>query len=129
MPPPLRSILACADACAPSGNKNVRLSVATAVLNVASHMHSSSEPPSSSTAVRVLDVVGTIVGSGSYESEPMVRSLVALGTVLMLPGGCGEEVKRVAKERGIGSMVQMAANGGHGDMVGAVSKEILSILS
>lgn len=91
-------------------------------------MHSSSTPPSSSSAVRILDVVGTIVGCGKYETEPIVRSLVALGTVLLLPGGCGTEVKRVAKERSIGSMVERVASG-HGDMAKAVAKEILSILS
>ncbi|KAL7525055.1 hypothetical protein ACHAXR_000838 [Thalassiosira sp. AJA248-18] len=121
-------ILECANACAPSNNKNVRLSVATAVLNASSYMHSSSVSPSSSSAVRVLDVVGTIVGCGKYESEPIVRSLVALGTVLLLPGGCGEEMQKAAKERSIGSMVERVSSG-HGDMAKAVAKEILSILS
>jgi hypothetical protein len=60
------------------------------------------------------------------ETEAMVRSLVALGTVLLLPGGCGSEVKTLANERSIGSMVQRVA-GSHGEMAGAVSKEIMSI--
>ena len=123
-------ILECANACATSNNKNVRLSVATAVLNTSSYMMSSSStaPPHSASAVRVLDVVGTIVGCDKYESEPIVRSLLALGTVLLLPGGCGTEVRRVAKERSIGSMVERVSSG-HGDMAKAVAKEILSILS
>ncbi|KAL9180234.1 hypothetical protein ACHAXT_008204 [Thalassiosira profunda] len=120
-------ILECAEACAPSGNKNVRLSVATAVLNTSSYMHASSFA-SSSSAVRILDVVGSIVGCGMYEAEPIVRSLVALGTALLIPGGCGAEVQRIAKERGIGSTVERAASG-HGDMAKAVAKEILLILS
>lgn len=120
-------ILDCAEICATSGNKNVRLSVATAILNTTSYMHASSTTFSSSVAMRVVDVVGTIAGCGKYETEAMVRSLVALGTVLLLPG-CGSEVKKLANERSIGSMVQRVA-GGHGEMAGAVSKEIMSILS
>lgn len=121
-------ILECANACATSNNKNVRLSVATAILNASSYMMSSTAPPHSSSALLVLDVVGTIVGCGKYESEPIVRSLMALGTVLLLPGGCGSEVQRVAKERSIGSMVERVSSG-HGDMAKAVAKDILSILS
>lgn len=122
-------ILDCAEACAASDNKNVRLSVATAILNTSSYMHASSTAAfPSSVASRVVDIVGTIVGCGKYESEPIVRSLVALGTVLLLPGACGSEVKSLAKERSIGSMVERVAVG-HGEMASAVSKEIMSILS
>ena len=122
-------ILDCAEACAASDNKNVRLSVATAILNTSSYMHASSTASfPSSVASRVVDIVGTIVGCGKYESEPIVRSLVALGTVLLLPGSCGSEVKNLAKERSIGSMVERVA-AGHGEMASAVSKEIMSILS
>jgi phospholipase A-2-activating protein len=125
----VNKILDCAEKCATSSNKNVRLSVATAILNTSSYMHASSTITfPSSTAIRVVDVVGTIAGCGKYETEAMVRSLVALGTVLLLPGGCGSEVKKLANERSIGSMVQRVA-GGHGEMAGAVSKEIMSILS
>lgn len=121
-------ILECANACAPSNNKNVRLSVATAILNTSSYMHTSSTPISSSSAIRIIDVVGTIAGCGKYESEPILHSLVELGTVLLLPGGCGAEVQKVAKERGIGSMVERVASG-HGDLAKAVANEILSMLS
>eukprot|EP00581_Thalassiosira_minuscula_P019963 CAMPEP_0183713124 /NCGR_PEP_ID=MMETSP0737-20130205/8078_1 /TAXON_ID=385413 /ORGANISM="Thalassiosira miniscula, Strain CCMP1093" /LENGTH=848 /DNA_ID=CAMNT_0025941873 /DNA_START=41 /DNA_END=2590 /DNA_ORIENTATION=- len=121
-------ILECANACAPSNNKNVRLSVATAVLNASSYMHASSTPISSSSAILILDVVGTIVGCGKYEPEPIVRSLVALGTTLLISGS-GAEVQRVAKERGIGSMVQGVMSSDHGNMSKAVANEILLILS
>ena len=117
----VNKILDCAEACATSCNKNVRLSVATAILNTSSYMYASSTPIPSSVAMRLVDVVGTIAGSGMYETEAMVRALVALGTVLLLPG-CGPEVKMLAKERSIGSMVERVA-------AGAVSKEILSVLS
>jgi phospholipase A-2-activating protein len=121
-------ILDCAEACVTSDNKNVRLSVATAILNTSSYMHSSTTTVPSSVAMRVVDVVGAIAGCGKYETEAMVRSLVALGTVLLLPGGCGSEVKMQAKERSVGSMVERVA-GGHGEMARAVSKEIMSVLS
>ena len=120
-------ILDCANACAPSDNKNVRLSVATAILNTSSYM-SSSPPSSAASAIRILDVVGTILECGKYESEPIARSLVALGTALLLPGECGTEVQRVAKERSVNAMVE-GVSSGHGDTVKAVAKEILSILS
>jgi len=121
-------ILDCAEACVTSDNKNVRLSVATAILNTSSYMHASTTTVSSSVAMRVVDVVGVIAGCGKYETEAIVRSLVALGTVLLLPGGCGAEVKMLAKERSVGSMVERVA-AGHGEMACAVSKEIMSVLS
>ena len=122
-------ILDCAEACATSDNKNVRLSVATVILNTSSYMHASSATPfPSSVAMRVVDVVGAMAGCGKYETEATVRALVALGTVLLLPGGCGSEVKMLAKERSVGTMVDRAA-AGHGEMAKAVSKEITSVLS
>ncbi len=118
----------CTEGCIPSGNKNVRLSVATVILNVSSYMHASGAAFSSSTAIRILDIVGNIVGCGTYESAAVVRSLGALGTVLLLPGESGTEAKRVAKERSLGSMLERVVSM-HGDMAKAVSSEILSILS
>mmetsp|Transcript_37749 Transcript_37749/g.81452 ORF Transcript_37749/g.81452 Transcript_37749/m.81452 type:complete len:867 (-) Transcript_37749:151-2751(-) len=120
-------ILLCANACALSKNKNVRLSVATAVLNTSSYMSTSTTPLPAS-ATHMLDVIGTIVGSGKYESEPFVRSLMALGTILLVSGACGAEAQRVAKRRGIGSIVDQAS-GQHGDKACAVANEILGILS
>ena len=118
--------LKCAQLCALSNNKNVRLSVATAVLNTSSYIHSSSSP-STSEAECILDVVGTILGCGKYESEPIVRSLMALGTVLLLPGSCGMEVKGLAKERSLGSTAERVASE-HGELAKSVAKEILSII-
>jgi len=118
--------LKCAQLCALSNNKNVRLSVATAVLNTSSYIHSSSSP-STSEAECILDVVETILGCGKYESEPIVRSLMALGTVLLLPASCGMEVKGLAKERSLGSTAERVASE-HGELAKSVAKEILSIL-
>ncbi|KAL3823743.1 hypothetical protein ACHAXA_004836 [Cyclostephanos tholiformis] len=121
-------ILECANACALTNNKNVRLSVVTAILNTSSYMLSSNTPPSFTSATLLIDIIGTIVGCGKYESEPIVRSLVALGTVLLLPCGCGVEMRKVAKVRNIGSMVERVANG-HGDMAKAVARDICKMLS
>ncbi len=68
---------------------------------------------------------------GKYEPEPMVRSLVALGTVFLLPDGRGADAVKSANGRGISSMLEHLANtndGNSGDMTKAVVKEILSIL-
>lgn len=91
-------------------------------------MHLSSMPPSPTSAILLLDVVEAIMGCRKYESEPIVWALLALGTVLLLPGKCGMEVKRVAKEQNVGSMVEQAVDG-HGDMAKAVTCDILSLLS
>jgi hypothetical protein len=68
---------------------------------------------------------------GKYEPEPMVRSLVALGTVLFLPDGRGADAVKSLKGRGISSMLERLANTDDGTSDGktkAVVKEILSIL-
>ena len=119
----------CANACALSNNKNVRLSVATTILNTSSYIHASSSPSSASSAVSIIDVVKKIVTCDKYESEPIVRCLVAVGSVLLLQGESGIEVKRIAKERGVGSIMEGADIAKHGDMAKAVAKEISSILS
>lgn len=110
-PPPspsLTRILECANACALSNNKNVRLSVVTAILNTSSYMHSSSTSADlSSSATLVIDIVKSILLCNKYESESIVRALLALGTVLLLP--CRGDTKimiQIAKERNIGPMVE-----------------------
>ena len=119
----------CANACALSNNKNVRLSVATTILNTSSYIHASASPSSASSAVSIIDVVKKIVTCDKYETEPIVRCLVAVGTVLLLQGDSGTEVKRIAKERGIGSILESADTAKHGDLAKKVAEEILSLLS
>jgi hypothetical protein len=122
----LHRILDCISICVASGNKNVRLGIATALLNSSSYMYSSAST-STSSAVRILDLVGTIAGSGIYEAEAISRVILALGTVLLIPGACGEEAKRTARERGMLSMLARVASGN--DVSVAAAKEIRSILS
>ena len=102
--------LECANACALSNNKNVRLSVVTAILNTSSYMHATSSCTSadlSSSATLVIDIVKSILLCNKYESESIVRALLALGTVLLLP--CRGDAKimiQIAKERNIGPLVE-----------------------
>jgi hypothetical protein len=56
---------------------------------------------SSSAPTLVIDIVKSILQCNKYESEAIVRALLALGTVLLLPGGI-----QIAKERNIGPMVE-----------------------
>ena len=76
---------------------------------------------------RILETAGTILGSGKYESEAVVRVLVAVGTVLLVPG-CEDEAKAAANGMGVSSMVERIG-GAHGDRAGAVAGEIRSILT
>jgi hypothetical protein len=87
----------------------------------------SSASTATTLAVRILDLVGTIAGSGIYEAEAISRVLLALGTVLLIPGVCGDEAKRTARERGMLSMLERVATGNDASVNAA--KEIRSILS
>ena len=80
-----------------------------------------------SSAVRVIDLVGTIAGCGKYEPEAISRVLVALGTMLLLPGQCGEEAKKTAREKGMQSMLDRVTSGSKLSI--EVAKEIKSMLS
>ena len=83
-------------------------------------MHLSSMPPPPTLVLLLLDVVEIIMGCRKYESEPIVWSLLALGTVLLFPGKCGMEVKRAAEEQNVELMVEQVVDG-HGDMAKAVA--------
>ena len=122
----LLDVLQCAEDLASSTNKNVRLAVSTVILNAASYGVSNGgmDPES---AKKILSVVGTIVGSSLYESEGVVRALVALGSTLLIPGAGGEAAKEEAKSLHFDSMVGHAANA-HGDKAKGVADEICLIL-
>jgi len=120
----LDRILDCAELFAISENKNVRLSVATLILNASSYIKSSSAGTTSSTADHILSIVGTIIGSGLYESEATVRVLVALGTLLL----ADDSIKVKAKSLHMSSMVDHAGSQ-HGEKAKAVAGEIQLILA
>jgi len=122
----LVSVLKCGENLANSSNKNVRLAVSTVVLNAASYGMSSGGLDAASSE-QILAVVGAIVGSGLYETEGVVRALVAMGTALLIPGGGGVAAKEKAKALHIESMVTHVASQ-HGDKAKGVADDITKVL-
>ena len=104
----------------------MRLAVSTVVLNAASYGVSSGSLDAAS-AEQILAVVGAIVGSGLYETEGVVRALVAMGSALLIPGGGGVAAKEKAKSLHMESMVSHVASQ-HGDKAKGVAEEITKIL-
>jgi len=113
----LDSILACTTKFANSANKNVRLSVATVLYNVAFYMHSKTARVD--ICIQIVTLVNSILGWRSYETEALTSVLVALGTVAM---SC-PEAKEAAKSLYVVSKVEMAASP-HGDLAKTVAKEV-----
>lgn len=119
----LESVLTCAESFAQSKNKNIRLSVATVLLNTAFFLHSSTGGGYAGLHQRVVSIVSVILQSNSYESEAMIRTLVALGTIVL----ANAEAKGAAKSLFLGSKVEPAAYP-HGDKAKAIAKEIYSLI-
>jgi len=109
-----------------SKNKNIRLAVATLILNICSHMHlikGGASCNDGASSDDILSAIGAIIGSGLYEAEAIVRVLVALGTLLL----ADPAAKAKAQSLNMTSMVQSAANP-HGEVAKGVAEEIHSIL-
>lgn len=124
----LPAVLRTALDLAGTDHKNVRLAIATAVLNAAAHAHSSLVGAEAGTAaVGVLDAAAAIAATGRYEAEATVRTLAGVGTVLLLDGEGGERIRTLARRRDVASMARRAAEG-HGEAAGAVADEIGLIL-
>ena len=74
---------------APS-NKNLRLSISTLILNIASFLKSSSSSISSvllkQYILQILVLIQKILSTSTYENEAMIRTLLGLGTVLLIDG-------------------------------------------
>jgi len=117
----LQPVLKCCEKFIISNNKNVRLSAATLLYNVSYCLHSNEA--SSVIASQVVVQVDSILKNKSYETEALVRSLVALGTAAM----CSPEAKETAKSLFVVSRVEMAASP-HGDLAKAVAKEVYNVL-
>ena len=118
----LEDILKCANTFLSSGNKNIRLSVATLIYNVAYFLHST-KANRPEIAVHIVTLVDSILQARTYEAEGIVRSLLALGTVVL----AYPEVKQVAKSLYVVSRVEMSASP-HGDVAKAVAKEVYHVL-
>jgi phospholipase A-2-activating protein len=131
----LKAILHSATvSCAASGNKNVRLSVATIALNASSHMltaSSSSSPPSSEDIEALLKLLEAILTQhvATYESEAISRTLLAFGTMLLLPGVAGQSVKAQAASLNLTSSLITSVAEKHGETAKGIATEIATILN
>lgn len=79
----LEGVLSCVEKFVKmtGGNKNLRLTVSTVLLNIASGLHNQEGVPPS----LLWDVLGHVLSSQpAYETEALTRALVALGTILLL---------------------------------------------
>lgn len=115
------SVLDCAEKYVLSSNKNIRLSVATLLMNVSSYVNAAPNAPEVSH--QVVSLVNKLLDSKLYESEPTTRALLALGTIAL----AREDARASAKTLYLTTKVEPAASP-HGDKAKAVAKEIYSIL-
>ncbi|KAL3945270.1 MAG: hypothetical protein SGBAC_000618 [Bacillariaceae sp.] len=114
----LDEILTCANSFVASSNKNIRLSVATLLYNIAYYIHSKSSSDST-TASRVITYIDAILKARSYEAEAVTRVLIAAGTLAL----ANPQAKETAKSIFMVSRVEMSASP-HGDVAKAVAKEV-----
>jgi len=118
----LDDILTCINSFIASTNKNVRLSVATLLYNIAYYIHSKATSDST-TASRVITYIDAILKAQSYEGEAITRALIAAGTVAL----ANLQAKETAKSIFMVSRVEMSASP-HGDVARAVAKEVYQVL-
>ena len=119
----LEDMVKCAQTFVASTNKNVRLSVATLLYNIAYYLHST-KATRPEIAAQVITLVDTILKARTYETEAMIRCLVALGTTVLANP---DDSKQVAKALFVVSRVEMAASP-HGDVAKTVAKEVYHVL-
>ena len=119
----LEAVLRCNEKFISSKNKNIRLSVATLLYNTSFYIFSKGQC-NPEIASQVVLQVKLILNSKAYETEALVRSLVALGTVVM----SSPKAKETAKSEHVVSLVEMSASP-HGDLAKALAKEVYSVLS
>ncbi len=117
------SVLEATETLVLSSNKNIRLSVATVLLNVTSYYHANEGKGAESSAYYIVSMLTSIIESKSYDEESLFRSLVALGTLIL----CSEVGKDAAKSMFLASKVEPAASP-FGSKVKAVAKEVYSLL-
>jgi phospholipase A-2-activating protein len=119
----LEPVLRCNEKFINSKNKNVRLSVATLLYNTSFYVFMNGGI-SSDIGSQVVSQVDMILKSKMYETEALIRSMVALGTVVMAT----PKAKETAKSQFVVSRVEMSASP-HGDLAKDVAKEVYSVLS
>jgi phospholipase A-2-activating protein len=119
----LEDILKCTIQFVSSKNKNVRLSVATLLYNMSCYLHSTKQQNRPEIAAQIVTAVDAILKTNAYETEALVRALVALGTTAL----ASPEVKETAKSLYVVSRVEMAASP-HGEVARTVAKEVYQVL-
>lgn len=120
----LNRILKCVGSFATSTNKNIRLALASVLLNVSSYMKSAGRATGDDTTPELfLITIGNICGSGLYETEAIVRVLIALGTSLLV----SDSFKKKANDLNMTSMLQHVASH-HGEKAASIVAEIRTIL-
>lgn len=115
-------MLSCVEEFVLSKNKNIRLSVATVLMNVAVYVNAT--PDAQDVSIQLVSLVDKLLACKLYESEATVRALLALGTVVLAK----EVAREAAKSLYLTTKVEPDASP-HGDTAKAVAKEIYSILS
>jgi len=119
----LEHVLRCNEKFIESKNKNVRLSAATLLYNTSFYVFTKGEV-SSVVETQIVLQVHMILKSEMYETEAFIRSMVALGTVLMK----SSKAKEIAKSENIVSRIEMYASS-HGGLASALAKEVQSLIS
>jgi phospholipase A-2-activating protein len=112
---------------ATSNNKNVRLSVATLLFNASCYCYQKKDVYTATTATgKIVEICNIILDEAkSYESEAIVRTLAALGTICL----ASPDAKTAATGTFfLTSKVEMAASS-HTDHAKAVAKEVYNVLS
>jgi phospholipase A-2-activating protein len=116
----LDKVLMYAHSFVASGNKNIRLSVATVLYNVCMYLQSS---PGAVHYHKILPIVNAILTNKTYEAEAVLRTLVAVGTLIMK----NPHAKEAANKLFLLSKVEPAASP-HGATVKEAAKEVYAVL-
>jgi len=119
----LSKVLKCVESFALFSNKNVRLAVSTVLLNTASFLNSTAGKFQDLSPDLILSSVINILSSNIYETEAMLRVLVALGTTLLVSG----KFIKCSKDLSVVSMVQHVS-GKYGQKASDVVSELEMIL-
>lgn len=117
----LEAILSVTEGYLNSGNKNIRLSVATVVYNIVHYLYLNSMVDT--LATKLIPILDAILSNKSYEGEAIMRALQAMGTLVMT----SSLAKQLANTYYLASKVEMIASP-HSADVKAAAKEVYHVL-
>ena len=101
----------------------MRLAVSTVLLNLSSHLKSTGNYGGEIPDL-FFDLVGKILNSNTYETEAIVRTLVAFGTILLVDDIFVQKAKPL-----VGAFSIQTISSQHGEKAASVGAEIQTILS